>query len=62
MLLLFMAGLFIRFLVEKCVAWSVACQNSVIRSRMASYSMFVFVISNEVEHSLCGKFIDVCKI
>ena len=33
-LLLFMAGLFTGFLVEKCVA----CQNSVIRSRMASFS------------------------
>ena len=33
-LLLFMAGLFIGFLVEKCVA----CQNSVIRFRIASFS------------------------
>ena len=35
-LLLSMAGLFIGFLVEKCVA----CQNSVIRFRMASFSFF----------------------
>ena len=33
-LLLFMAGLFIGFLVEKCVA----CQNPVIRFRIASFS------------------------
>ena len=38
-LLLFMAGLFTGFLVEKCVA----CQNSVIRFRMASFSFFTFV-------------------
>ena len=38
-LLLFMAGLFIRFLVEKCVA----CKNSVIRFRMASFSFFTLL-------------------
>ena len=38
-LLLFMAGLFIGFLVEKCVA----CQNSVIRFRMASFSFFTLL-------------------
>ena len=38
-LLLFMAGLFIWFLVEKCVA----CQNSVIRFRMASCLFFTLL-------------------
>ena len=38
-LLLFMAGLFIGFLVEKCVA----CQNSVIRFLMASFSFFTLL-------------------
>ena len=38
-LLLFMAGLFIQFLVEKCVA----CQNSVIRFRIASFSFFTLL-------------------
>ena len=38
-LLLFMAGLFTRFLVEKCVA----CQNSVIRFRMASFLFFTLL-------------------
>ena len=37
-LLLFMTGLFIGFLVEKCVA----CQNSVIRFRIESLFVFVF--------------------
>ena len=32
-------GLFIGFLVEKCVA----CQNSVIRFRMASFSFFTLL-------------------
>ena len=36
---LFMAGLFTGFLVEKCVA----CQNSVIRFRMASFSFFTLL-------------------
>ena len=36
---LFMAGLFIGFLVEKCVA----CQNSVIRLRMAAFSFFALL-------------------
>ena len=34
-----MAGLFIGFLVEKCVA----CQNSVIRFGMASFSFFTLL-------------------
>ena len=38
-LLLSMAGLFIGFLVEKCVA----CQNSVFRFRMASFSFFTLL-------------------
>ena len=38
-LLLSMAGLFIGFLVEKCVA----CQNWVIRFRMASFSSFTLL-------------------
>ena len=38
-LLLFMAGLFIGFLVEKYVA----CQNSVTRFRMASFSFFTLL-------------------
>ena len=38
-LLLFMAGLFIGFLVEK----SVACQNSIIRFRMASFLFFTLL-------------------
>ena len=42
-LLLFMAGLFIGFLVEKCVA----CQNSVIRFRMASFSFSTLLNAKE---------------
>ena len=38
-LLLFMAGLFTGFLAEKCVA----CQNSVIRFRRASFSFFTLL-------------------
>ena len=38
-LLLFMAGLFIGFLVEKCIA----CQNSVIRFPTASFSFFTLL-------------------
>ena len=38
-LLLFLAGLFTGFLVEKCVA----CENLVIRSRMASFSFFTLL-------------------
>ena len=38
-LLLFMAGLFIGFLVEKCITW----QNSVIWFRMASFSFFTLL-------------------
>ena len=34
-----MAGLFIGFLVEKCVA----CQNSVIRFGMVSFSFFTLL-------------------
>ena len=41
--LLFMAGLFIGFLAEKCVA----CQNSVIRFRMASLSFFTLLNAQE---------------
>ena len=37
--LLFIAGLFLGFLVEKCVG----CQNSVIRFRMASFSFFTLL-------------------
>ena len=51
-LLLFMAGLFIGFLVEKCVA----CENSVIRFRISSFSFSTLLNAQEglKVSSYCG--------